>query len=109
MVRDPDRDARAISRAITRLFVLTRWLVGKKVRLWLHGRRAAWRTVCSRLLCLLEDLDADAAARRVLERLFVLDGEVVLLETVKRGTESGEVRKQVCPRGALTRRQTLER
>ena len=30
--------------------------------------------------CLLEDLDADAAARRVLERLFVLDGEVVLFE-----------------------------
>ena len=36
--------------------------------------------------CLLEDLDADAAARRVFERLFVLDGEVVLFETVKRGT-----------------------
>ena len=57
--------------------------------------------------CLLEDLDADAAARRVFERLFVLDGEVVLLETVKRGTESAEVRKQVC-QGALTQRQTLE-
>ena len=56
---------------------------------------------------LLEDLDADAAARRVFERLFVLNGEVVLLETVKRGTESGEVRKQVC-QGALTQRQTLE-
>ena len=55
--------------------------------------------------CLLEDLDADAAARRVFERLFVLDGEVVLLETVKRGTESGEVRKQVC-QGALTRKRT---
>ena len=57
--------------------------------------------------CLLEDLDADAAARRVFERLFVRDGEVVLLETVKRGTESAEVRKQVC-QGALTQRQTLE-
>ena len=55
--------------------------------------------------CLLEDLDADAAARRVFERLFVLNGEVVLLETVKRGTECrGE--KASVSRGADTKANT---
>ena len=29
--------------AISGLYGLTRWLVGKKVRLWLHGRRGAPR------------------------------------------------------------------
>ena len=55
---------------------------GMLAMLWLHGRSDA---PCDRLL----EGDADAAARGVFERLFVLDGEVVLLETVKRGTESG--------------------
>ena len=76
---------------------------------WINSLAGVWgcRRGCDRMAgvahrvtacydCLLEDLDADAAARRVFERLFVRDGEVVLLETVKRGTESAEVRKQVC-------------
>ena len=59
---------------------------------------------------LLED-DADAAARRVFERLFVLVAEVIAVETVKRGTERerervDKVREQVS-QGALTERQTL--
>ncbi len=54
---------------------------GMQARLWLHGRRGA---PCDRLL---ED-DADAAARGVLERLFVLVAEAIVPETVKGGTET---------------------
>ena len=53
-----------------------------QARLWWHGRRGA---PCDRLL---ED-DVDAAAHGVFERLFGLVTEIIELETVKRGTESG--------------------
>ena len=51
--------------------------------------------------------DANAAGRGVFERLFGLVAEVIVLETVKRGTERvDKVREQVC-QGALTQRRSL--
>ena len=56
----------------------------------------------------LLEVDADTAARGVLERLFGLFGEIVVLETVN-GDQSGidTVRAQACQRGADAKANTI--